>query len=306
MPVKAVSPADIFLSAGAGKTPCPDSCCNGPMDVSAAGAGTNRLDSLVPPAPPVNPLPALAPQSSGAGQTVDRIAATLQDLAGPQVGQLLSMLEHARADQDPMLIEGLLKDAVAAAHGHHLPDALKNIEKMVTLSPEHGALLARTDPGLTHIRPDIHHLMQRVETGARAEAERSVLAASLAVATAPGRVLEPNTIPPQDLLALANRFLESGQYANYVRAIELSRYVLKQHSGPRKTGSDRLRRLWQRAPLLVLLLGWLGVGLVGGAISVIGRFSGEGPIGSAAVEVWVSGFLGLVLFQFLATVRNFR
>ena len=277
------------------------------MDVSAAGGGANRLDSLVPPLPPVNPLPALAPQSSGSGQMVDRIAATLQDLAGPQVGQLLSLLEHARVNQDPMLIEGLLKDAVAAAHGHHVPDALKTIEKMVTLSPEHGALLARTDPGLTHIRPDIHHLMQRIETGARAEAERAVLAASLAVATAPGRVMEPNGIPPQDLLALAARFLESGQYANYVRAIELSRFVIKQHSLPKKkAGGDRLRRLWQRAPLLVLLLGWLGVGLVGGAISVIGRLSGEGPIGAAAVEVWVSGFLGLVLFQFLATVRNFR
>jgi hypothetical protein len=277
------------------------------MDVSAVGANTNRLDSLVPPAPPVNPLPAVAPQSSGVGQTVDRIAGTLQDLAGPQVGQLLRLLEHARVNQDPMLIEGLLKDAVAAVHGHHLPDALKTIERMVNLSPEHGALLARTEPGLAHIRPEIHGLMQRLETGARSEAERSVLAASLAIATAPGRVTETNLIPPQDLLALANRFLESGQYANYIRAMEIARFVTEQqHATPRKTSSQRIRKLWQRAPMLVLLLGWLGVGLVGGAISVLGRLSGEGPLDTGVVEIWVSGFLGLVLFQFLATVRSFR
>ena len=277
------------------------------MDVSAAGGGTTRLDSLVPPPPPVNPLPAVAPQSFGAAQTVDRIAGTLQDLAGPQVGQLLSLLEHAHVNEDPMLIEGLLKDAVAAAHGHRLPDALKTLEKMVTLSPERGPQLAHSEPGLAHLRMEIRSLMQRLETGAKAEAEGTVLAASLAVAAAPGRIPAPNTIAPQDLLALATKFLESGQYVNYIRATELGRMVLTEYSGStRSAGERRLRKLWQRAPLLVLLLGWFGVGLVGGAISLMGRYSGQGPIGSGAVEIWVAGFLGLVLFQFLATVRNFR
>ena len=265
------------------------------MDVSAAGASTNRLDSLVPPAPPVNPLPALAPQSLGAGQTVDRIAGTLQDLAGPQVGQLLSLLEHARVNEDPMLIEGLLKDAVAAAHGHRMPDALKTLEKLVTLSPEHGLHLIRTEPGLMHMRVEFRDLMQRLETSARAEAERTVLAASLAIATAPGRVLEPNMIPPQDLLALANRFLESGLYVNYIRATELGQIVLEQHAAARRVvrrraASERLRRLWNRAPMLVLLLAWLAVGVVGGLLSVIGRWSGEAPLGTGAVAVlglWV-------------------
>jgi hypothetical protein len=277
------------------------------MDVSAAGANTNRLDSLAPPAPPVNPVPQVAPQSAGAGQTVDRIAATLQDLGGQQVGQLLTLLEHARANQDPMLIEGLLKDAVAAAHGHRLPDALKTLEKMVALSPEHGLQLARTDPGLVHFQREIRDLTQRLETSARSEAERIVLAASLAVATDALRIVAPNTVPPQDLLALAMRFLESGQYVNYIRAAELGRIVLARYSGSAAhSRGERLRKLWHRAPLLVLLLGWLGIGLVGGVLSLVDRYGGQGPIGEGAVEVWATGFLMLVLFQFFVTVRSFR
>jgi hypothetical protein len=282
------------------------------MDVSAAGASPNRLDSLVPPSPPVNPLPQVAPQSVGVGQTVDRIAATLQDLSGQQVGQLLTLLDHARGNQDPMLIEGLLKDAVAAAHGQRLPDALKTLEKMVVLSPEHGPQLARTEPGLIHVQRDFRDLMQRLETGAKTEAERIVLAASLAVAMDAQRMLAPNTtapntIPPQDLLALAARFLESGQYANYIRAAELGGIVLARYSGrPAGSRGERLRKLWRRAPLLVLLLGWLGVGLVGGVLSVMERLSGAGPISEGTVEIWATGFLMLVLFQFFVTVRNFR
>jgi hypothetical protein len=277
------------------------------MDVSAAGASVNRLDSLVPPSPPVNPLPQVAPQSAGVGETVDRIAATLQDLSGAQVGQLLHLLEHARVNQDPMLIEGLLKDAVAAAHGHRLPDALKTLEKMVALSPEHGPHLARMEPGLIHFQREFRDLMQRLEISAKGDAERVILAASLAVATDAVRIVAPNTIPPQDLLALARRFLESGQYANYIRAAELGRMVLARYSGERaRSRSERLRKLWQRAPLLVLLLGWLGIGLIGGALSVMERFSGAGPISEGAVEIWATGFLMLVLFQFFVTVRNYR
>src|ERR1700728_1432408 len=107
------------------------------MDVTAAGTALpNRLDSLAPLAPPANPAPAAGPQSTGV--TVDRIADTLQDLAAPQIGQVLHLLEPTGASQDPMMLEGLLNAAVASVHAHRIPEAIKTIQHLVSLSPEHG------------------------------------------------------------------------------------------------------------------------------------------------------------------------
>jgi hypothetical protein len=286
------------------------------MEVTAAGIPSpNRLDSMAPPAPAANPLPAVAPPSTGAAQTVDRIAGTLQDLAGPQIAQLMNMLENARSTQDPMLLEGLLQSAIAAAHAHQIPAALKVITDMVTLSPELGPPIINDAMGLglASIRHQVSNQMQHLTLRAKNDAEVTLLAASILIQTAPRTMMESAGMPAQDLLALAQRFFESGQYVNFVRATELGRMILKAY--PAGTGlkapapSVNLRRvkaMWQRTPLLVLLLGWLVVGFIGGLISVTGRYSGQGPLAPGAVEIWATGFLALVLFQFFVTVRNFR
>jgi hypothetical protein len=280
------------------------------MDVTAAGTvSPNRLDSLVPPAPPVNSLPATAPQTAGSGQTVDRIAGTLQDLTTPQIGELLNLLEHAGANQDPMQLEGLLRAAVSSAHAHKLPEALKAIENMITISPDHALTLIRNEGGLVAIRNHVGELMQRLTIGAKAEAERTILAAAMVVASAPALVNEATGVPQKDLLDLAKRFIESGQYANYVRATELGHMILRTKAPAAKSSGPQfawLVAMWRRAPLLVLLLAWLAIGLLGGSIAVLARVSGAGPVGDGWVEVWATGFLALVLFQFFWTVRNFR
>jgi hypothetical protein len=54
---------------------------------------------------------------------------------------------------------------------------------------------------------------------------------------------------------------------------------------------ESVRLLWRRAPLLVLLLTWLAVGIFGGIL-----FSG--------FEFWALGFLALVGFGFYRTIRK--
>jgi hypothetical protein len=66
----------------------------------------------------------------------------------------------------------------------------------------------------------------------------------------------------------------------------------------------RFKSLWRRAPLLVLLLGWLVAGLFGGAVAAL--FLNERAAAAVAVffEIWALGFLALVGFGFYMRVRN--
>jgi hypothetical protein len=75
--------------------------------------------------------------------------------------------------------------------------------------------------------------------------------------------------------------------------------------------SARIKQLWRRAPLLVLLIAWLAAGFVAGSVSAILRILWppetwpEGFV-SAGFEVWGLGFLALVGFGFYMRVRNVR
>jgi len=70
----------------------------------------------------------------------------------------------------------------------------------------------------------------------------------------------------------------------------------------------RIKKLWARAPLLVLLLGWLAVGFVAGSIYAILRMYGPSnelePSVSWGFEIWGVGFLALVGLGFYAKVRD--
>jgi hypothetical protein len=211
-------------------------------------------------------------------------------------------LEHARVNQDPMLLEGLLKAAVAAVHTHKLPEAIHSVQNLIAMNPALGPQMVRAEAGLQPIQHAVKDLMQRLTMGAKADAERALVLAQIVVQTAPGRIVEPSGIPAQDLMGIARRFFDSGEYLNYIRATEIGGMILAQYPGSanRKVVSiSWLALMWKRAPLAVLLLGWLVLGI---AALVIGRDS----VGAGAVEVWVTGFLGLVLFQFFWSIRNFR
>jgi hypothetical protein len=72
----------------------------------------------------------------------------------------------------------------------------------------------------------------------------------------------------------------------------------------------RAEKLWRRAPLLVLLLGWFFIGLFIGLFSAAAKLVWPDSWIVAAsdfgFELWALGFLALVGFGFFATVRKRR
>lgn len=78
----------------------------------------------------------------------------------------------------------------------------------------------------------------------------------------------------------------------------------------RKTAMPRLQQLWNRAPLLALLLAWLGAGLAAGPAAVLLRAIWPDILPASLIDfgfqVWATGFLGLVCFGFYARIRDVR
>ena len=154
-----------------------------------------------------------------------------------------------------------------------------------------------------------------VTPDARGAAERSVSKAAHAIETSVERSRAiPDNLDPRMVLALANQFIEVGSVANYFRAEELGRTVVSWYDGPlplvafvpEASPSPRVQRalqkLWRRAPLAVLFLGWLVAGIVGGVFLRLLSV----PAYSTAVpfDIWGLGFLLLVVLQFVVTVRG--
>jgi hypothetical protein len=264
------------------------------MQVAATGAG-----SLSQPEAFVKTLPELA-RVPTPGLTEDGVSHSLQELARPHITDLLGRLEHTRETHNPQLFEGLLQTAVAAVRTHDIHGALSAVAEMAKLHPEHAAQLAREEVGLAPIRGEVNHLFERLTLAARLEAVQT-----LAAATA---VVPAGDLASVSVIATGERFLESGTLLNYVRAVELGQSVLVLYPETSKARSGMslrwMRAAWRRVPLLVLLAGWLLIGLIGGVISLTGRTVGSGPLSAGPVEVWAVGFLVLVGFQFVVTVRN--
>jgi hypothetical protein len=138
----------------------------------------------------------------------------------------------------------------------------------------------------------------------------------------------------QTAVLIAGRLLEAGGYANCMCSAVLSQMAIIQFGlAPSRLPSDRhprsapmpsatadfdlrrkwlsrIKKLWLRAPLLVLLLAWLALGIVAGSVSAILRTywppKGLEPSVSWGFEVWGIGFLALVGFGFYAKVRDWR
>ena len=262
------------------------------MQVAAAGAG-----SLSQPETFVKTLPELA-RVPTPGRAEDGVSHSLQDLASPHITDLLGRLEHARNGHSPEMFAGLLRTAVAAVGTHDIHGALSAIAQMVKLHPEHAAQLGARGSGVgSHPRgsePSVRAVDGGGANGSRPDACGCRDGGSC------DAIWQSVSV-----IATAERFLESGTLLNYVRATELGQSVLALYPITAKVRSDMplrwLRAIWRRVPLLVLLTGWFLIGLIGGIIPLVGR-----PVGSGSVEIWAFGFLVLVGFQFVVTVRNIR
>jgi hypothetical protein len=274
------------------------------VHVSAAGTGSPILDSL-----PGVSTPAL---TAGSGTPDDSVGPLLQLLSAPHIHDLLHNIDAHRLSPDPALLDTLLQAAGDAAAHHDIPRALAILTEYMNRNPEHAALLPAS-PGLLAIQGEVKELLRTVTDGARLDAIRSIGAAGLAMAAA---AKHPEGMNGAGVLALAERFAESGQLVNYIRAAELSQAVMAFYNAAppdirlnarpgkiaRRTAIGLAAGLWRRVPMLVLLLGWLALGVAGGAIAIFARWNTSTV--QAGVEVWAVGFLALVMLQFWISVRG--
>lgn len=280
------------------------------MDVSAAGTGSPILDSLVR-------LSAPGGMSSppATGTSADSVGPLLQLLSAPQIHDLLHNIDAHRSAQEPAVLEGLLQTAAAAVAHHDVPRALAVLTEYINRNPEHAAGLPMS-PALLPIHGAVEGLLRNVTQDARIGAERLIATAGLAVDGAAGK--HPQGLNGAGVLAVAERFVESGQLVNYIRAAELSQAVIAFYNGAapdialdKRSGKtlrrpvwDLARTLWWRVPLLVLLAGWFALGVAGGAIALLARV--DASTVAAGVEIWGVGFLVLVVLQFWISVRGIR
>lgn len=195
-------------------------------------------------------------------------------------------------------------DALTAAPLQHL---LQTIEQR--LFPLSAAPQDVSDPAVA----------DAAVSNARAAAQKSLDRAAQAIEQ--GGVHGPHipeNLDPQTVLALATRMVETQQYPNYLRAAELSNTIVTwyegrlpdipiarpmviepAHEAPARSGSAVWTRTvthaWRRAPVLVLLLGWL---LAGSIVAILSRES------SPLLTIWALGFPALIVLQFVLTIRG--
>lgn len=273
------------------------------MNVAPSAGGSAGLDpqTLSALAKAVIQVPVEAgtetPRVPTAVFTQDHFLPSLPELAQPAIQELLRVVEERVFPTESLR-------------------ASESLPVQIPLQSSHAHAYAVQTPGQS---PDV------LLVDARESAVRSVGKAAHAVEMAEGRGARvtdriPDGVDPRIVLALANQFIETSQLANYLRAEELGRlvsvwfegaqplpFVVGRSSGPVEAVHERqslhtLRRLWTRAPLLVLFAAWLLSGLLTALLlRLMGIRAWENPV---ILDVWAVGFLALVVFQFVATIRG--
>lgn len=250
------------------------------------------------------------------------------DLTPPVANTLLSITglpglsPHSRSGHDgvsvslDLLTSAPILNLLQIVEGRVFPDGSQHIESVRT--PSHSPI----DGLYSHpAQPAPDSVRGTFDT--RDSAEKLVARATHTIETAGvhGQRI-PNDLDPRAVIALANQFIATGQLPNYLRAAEIGRVVISWYdeASPVSVGFDAktilrnrhpslgmrlygiVARMWRRAPLLVLLIGWL---LSGGFAGLVAKVMDVPDYRTApAFKIWATGFLALVVFQFVATIRG--
>ena len=304
------------------------------MDVPGVGAGpagTEALHALLAVAG-VRGRAGAAPQ--GPAQAGDAVGEILRQLSEPGVVRFLEMIERPPSPQVAAQLDGLLQASIQAAEEGNVSLALAKLAEVAALDPRRAEALDR-EPGLAPIHREVSEFMARLAAAAHVDAESRLDRAVHVLGAAEAKAIPGHESGPQMAILVAERLLEAGGYANCIHSAQVSQTLINEYGfAPvpvasavgepegvpldferaviawRERWTPRIEKLWRRAPLLVLLVAWLAVGLVGGSIFAILRHwwpqTWPGSMVAGGFEVWGIGFLALVGFGFYARVRNVR
>lgn len=274
-------------------------------------------------------------------------SAILSALSESDIARLLAIIEPPQAASSASRVDELLQAAIAATGAGDFARALSDVTQLATLDPLRAEVLLR-QPALEPLHAEIESLLARLANAGKLNAETRVAEAARVTESGILTILPEWDARPEALLLIANRLLEAGGPANLVRATQVAQIIVDAaHWAPaaavvpvpggtaiavperiqppagagissfRQTWNAgrqhiraRVARWWRRAPLLLLLLAWLAMGIAGGTAAWVHRKiwpDAEPPwLDGAAFELWALGFLALVLFGFYMRVRNVR
>ena len=309
----------------------------GAIGPGPAGTSLSRVTGAGSPA-----APAPTPVTAEAAETLgDSVAALLNDLSAADIAKLMDLIGRPLPAQDTARLQDLVRTVFSATVEGDVTRALGALSQIVVLDPSRPDIL-RTDPAIESIRASVDQFLDRYATLARLDAEGRLEQAAQQASPSASERLTGWDMPRATMVLIANRVFDSGGLTNYVLAAELAQVVIdasrwapgvvslpaepqlgriksedaaKEPSGTavwRASGrmAARLRYLWLRAPLLIMLLAWLVLGIASGFGSLLWRrFWPEtwpGSLVELAFQVWGIGFLILVAFGFFARVRKVR
>lgn len=294
------------------------------MDINGIGAG--------PPAADFSRSRSAVVHAATTAGTVrsagDLFVSSLQALSEVEITALLSMVDSPDSPQLSGRLDGLLRAAVAATADGDGNRAIGHLAEFAALSPKRAETLASL-PSLSSIRGPVEGLVSRLTVAAKAKAETQLAQAVKLMESLGAKELAAGEMRVENLALIAGRLLDAGGYANFVWSAELSRLAIVplpprvaqririgSPSGKGIFGASftafqsRMRQMWLRAPLLVLLLGWFAAGLVGGSFSALVRNYWPavlpGSVVAGAFELWGVGFLALIGVALYRSARNVR
>ncbi len=279
------------------------------------GAGAASPDPVQPAGHPGHVRAASNPETAAkpAGDSVASFLAT------GKIADLIAGIDQRRPIQSPEVIAELMRAAVSAAEQLDFVRALERLRELVAMDPERADTLA-DESELDTIRSEVEQLLRELAAAAQADAEQKLAGAHQALASDGAKLPEADQADLQTLLSVAVQLFETGRHASLVTAGDLAEVVMEQcgwtpagvpvwvpvevTSAVVMRAPGRWENLWQRAPLPILLLAWLALGIAA-AVPFAAIHVGW-PVGGIALAIWAIGFVALVRFYRRARRRAAR
>ncbi len=252
-------------------------------------------------APPQAPVPSAALQ-------LPRAVAAALDL------ELLSSWDTGPARAAAGGEYQLALSAMQAGDG---PAALAHLEQSILAHPAQAAT-ALADPAFDAIKGSVRDMVTRLTAEVRLRADTSISEARLALQSADTSGMARPLLLARAYLDAAQASFQFGTYTGIVQAAFAADLAQRIASGkispeipsvklsafePIKRAVQRAaRRLWQRLPLLAILLGWLVAGICAGITSL--AFQSGAELRAWLLPAWAMGLLAVVLVGFIRSIRR--
>lgn len=207
--------------------------------------------------------------------------------------------------------------AVSAVQAGDRPSALQHLEQSILANPAQAAK-ALVDPAFDTIRASVRDLVARMTVDLRVRAEGAISEARLALQS-PGT---PGSVRPMQLahayLQAAQASLQLGTYTGLVQAAFAAELASQITNGTisldvpafswgplepfKRVLKQATQRLWRRLPLLAILLGWFGAGVLAGIVSLL--FEAGVSFRTSLFPAWGLGMITIVLVGFVRSIRR--